>query len=344
MIPPRRSLVHHTAAVLREGIAAGRWRDWLPGERDLAADLLVGRNTLRAALRELTSDGLLETVPGSGHRILRATAPAAHRPPPRSIGLLVPDGLHALRLGQALWIDQLRALLIKQGFELQFHHPRRFPRDPHRHTCWVLVLCAATLQRRFAREAIPCVIAGSAHAGVSLPSVDHDHRAVCRHAAGLLIARGHRRLVFLTRPPVFAGDRESELGFIEGARLSRRPGVSAEVVRHDDTRDGVTRVLRRLLRSSHPPDALLVGDPRHCLTVSSLLASASRSGIALVCRDDDPALAHLVPAPARYTVPPASIARHLLKLILRAPAASEPAAIRLQPRLIPGETLRTPVP
>jgi len=343
-IPQRLSLVRQTADSLRAGIVNGHWRDWLPGERELAANLLVGRNTLRAALRELSAAGLVKAIQGSGHRIVRVTEPTLPREKPRSIGLLIPDGLHALRPNQTLWIDQLRSLLIKRGLDLQLYHQHRFPRAPYRHACWVLVLCNATLQRRFARDGIPCVIAGTPHPRVNLPSVDLDHRSLCRHAAGLLISRGHRRIVFLTRHPIYAGDRESEIGFTEGARLSRHADVFAEIARHDDSRDGVSRTLQRLLRSPRPPTALLVGDSHHFLTVGSFLARAGNPNLALLCRDDDPFLSHLVPEPARYTFSSASLASNLLKLILQDNHAIVPPAIRLHPRLIQGESLLTLVP
>lgn len=346
-IPRRLSLIQQTAESLRAEISLGTWRDWLPGERELTTTLVVGRNTLRAALRELAASGLIETRHGAGHRILRTTTSSAPREMPRSIGLLVPGGLHLLRPSQTLWIDQLRALLIKQGFDLQIHHQRRFPQDPLRHACWVLTLCEGELQRRFARNGIRCVIAGTTHPGVNLPFVDIDYRSLCRHAAGVLIAHGHRRIAFLTRQPRYGGDRESELGFTEGARRSSHSDVVAHIVRHQDSRAGVNHALRRILRGSHPPTALLVGDSHHYLTASSLLARLGKivpQDLALICRDDDPFLAHLVPAPARYTASPSGFARSLLKLILRAGMSSVAPTLYQQPRLIKGETLRELVP
>lgn len=64
------SLHQSTSAHLRKLIAAGIYRTHLPGERTLARELGVSRNTCRAALFELTEDGVLEPVePGKQRKI-----------------------------------------------------------------------------------------------------------------------------------------------------------------------------------------------------------------------------------------------------------------------------------
>lgn len=338
-------MVDQTIDLLRAEIVRGAWIDTLPGERVLAAGLLVGRNTLRAALRDLVAEGVVKPRRGVGYRILRVPRAVVIDEKKRGVGLLIPGGLRSLRASQILWIDQLRALLAGHEQELCVHH--RFPRDPGRYSCWVLMLCDGALQRRCARAGVPCVIAGSPHAGVDLPSVDIDHRAVCRHAVGAMLGRGHRDVAFVTRRPFYAGDHESEIGFFEGVRLSGREEVSARVVRHDDTRAGVIRVLRRLLRQPTPPTALLVGDSHHYATVFSWLASAgahATASVSLVCRDDDPLLAHLVPEPARYAFSTDRYAREVLKLVREGGRVARSRTIRLLPRLIPGETLAKLVP
>ncbi|MFC7646208.1 FadR/GntR family transcriptional regulator [Streptosporangium lutulentum] len=56
------------ADVLLERLRAGEWPlgHKLPGETTLAAQLGVGRSTLREAIRELSGKGILDTRQGSG--------------------------------------------------------------------------------------------------------------------------------------------------------------------------------------------------------------------------------------------------------------------------------------
>ncbi|MFD9950478.1 FadR/GntR family transcriptional regulator [Nonomuraea sp. NPDC059023] len=69
-------LVEQAAQALREEIAAGRWPvgTRLPGETTLAAQLGVGRSTVREALRALAGAGLVQPRQGSGVFVLATEA------------------------------------------------------------------------------------------------------------------------------------------------------------------------------------------------------------------------------------------------------------------------------
>ncbi len=56
-LPERTSLTTETVKVLCSMISAGELKQRLPGERDLATRLQIGRDTLRAALVELEKLG-----------------------------------------------------------------------------------------------------------------------------------------------------------------------------------------------------------------------------------------------------------------------------------------------
>ncbi len=85
-------------------IQRGRLRpgDRLPGSRQLAASLGVHRNTVLAALAELTAEGWIETSPGRGTFITRAIVhshshPIARRSLPTQVPFALPDAPAAYR-------------------------------------------------------------------------------------------------------------------------------------------------------------------------------------------------------------------------------------------------------
>lgn len=350
----RLSVVDQVAAALRGGLARGQWQEWLPGERQLKADLHVGRNTLRAALRKVAQEGLVQIVPGQGHRIAHTKA-ARTSDSERMVGLLSPAPLSRLRPRQALWIDDLRGRLAENGSLLKvFHGPQYFRATPapalqrlvqqEKCGCWVLVLSNKATQQWFARWRIPCVIAGSCHAGVDLPFVDVDYRALCRHAATTLLQLGHRRIAFITHTPQAAGDMMSEEGFLEGVRSFAGASADGAVVHHGPDKEGVKRCLRTLMARPSPPTALLVNNSYLYLTVFSVLTQRGLrvpADVSLLSRDADTFLSYLDPEPACYVEDPqlfaAKMARITTKLLRERPAKS-PRAL-LIPQLLKGGSI-----
>jgi LacI family transcriptional regulator len=215
------------------------------------------------------------------------------------------------------------------------------------HGCWILTLSNAVIQRWFAKNEVHCVVAGSVHAGLSLPYRDLDHRAMCRHAAGVLLGLGHRKLAFVTAKSQQAGDLESDTGFVEGVQKSWHAGAEAYVCRHDGSVTGIDHALRRLMEQSLPPTAMLVANANHYLTVVSTLALMGRrvpQDVSVISRDDAPFLSYLVPTPARYTAGVQVLTRSLLRLVLQILSGDLTAqrGIRLMPEFIRGGSLAPP--
>lgn len=354
-IPQRQSLVAQTVACLQQALATGQWRDWLPAERALCEQLQISRSTLRRALAQLQAGGLIASEHGAGNRIVRPARPAGTRASRLGVAVLTPEPLEALRPSQALWIDELRALLGERGCPLHVVQGRQYFRaNPaaalarlvrqQPHGCWVLTLAGAGCQRWFAQHGVPCVVAGSCHAGIDLPFRDIDHRATCRHAAGILLGLGHRRLAFVAAATGLAGDLESEAGFFEGVRGSPQTQASAVVCRHGGTPAGIAGALQRLGSGRTAPTGLLVVNAHHGLAVISGLAALGRrvpAEISVISRDDDSFLSYLVPSPARYVTSPRAFARSLLPpvLALLAGGTVSQRVLRLMPEFIAGASV-----
>lgn len=352
-LPQRASLVTQTINCLREGIVAGQWREWLPAERSLCAELRVSRSTLRRALTHLHSSGEIEAEHGRGQRI-RARSRRRQSLHSHDVAVLVPQPLQQLRPSQALWIDALREMLIERDCRLHLIHGHQYFRNQpeaalerlvrqRRFGCWILLLASAPCQRWFAEKRIPALVAGSCHEGIELPYRDLDHRSACRHAAGRLIGLGHRRIAFVTlkRPP--AGDIASAAGFNEAVASSRET-IHPSLCQHDGSPTGILAALRRLLKTWDRPTGLVVTQAYHALAVISGLAGLGYrvpEDISVISRDDDPFFAYLHPEPCRYSADPKDFARRILPAALELLDGQPPSrrAEWSMPRFIRGNTL-----
>jgi GntR family transcriptional regulator len=70
---------HQIYLVLREQLQEGRFADGLPGELALAGQFGVARVTVRKALEQLSSEGLIDRAPGRGTRPRQKPVAAAPR-------------------------------------------------------------------------------------------------------------------------------------------------------------------------------------------------------------------------------------------------------------------------
>jgi LacI family transcriptional regulator len=350
------SLPSQVAARIVAEIEKGTWSGWLPGERDLAKALQIGRKTLRKGLGQLQRDGVIETQHGLGHRIVTAASSVnAPTKTETSVGLLTPEALENLRPYTAVWVDELRAMLFENGVRLTaFSGHRFFTGRPDKalarlveqspQTCWVLAHSNKNIQQWFYEQRIPCIIAGSSHPGLPLPNVDLDFFAMCRHAVGTMLRLGHRRIALFIQESDRAGDLESERGFEDGIRSSAHANIEPLVVRHDGTVDGAYGALRRLFGLAKPPTAVLVAQSSFYLTTIAFLAERGLrvpKDVSLMSRDDETFLNYLKPEPARYAGNPKVYAKRLL-LQLQLAFAGETGAHtihRIEPKYLPGASL-----
>jgi DNA-binding LacI/PurR family transcriptional regulator len=350
-VPPRPSLITHSADFLREALLRGDWAGNLPSERTLCLRLRISRPTLRAVLAQLEREGLISAVENKKRRILAVPAamPASR---PTSIVLLTPVAAQLMPPFVLFWLDALRVLLSEAGYSLEVHasapcfsaKPAAALEKLARRTpaaAWVLFRSTAVMQRWFVEHRLPAVIAGSCAEGVGLPSVDIDYRAACRHAAVMLRQKGHRRIALLLPDSSHGGDAESEHGFREA--FAGVADVTPLVLRHEETVVRLVACLEEVLRGKPRPGAFLVARSSHALTVITHLLRAGYRlprDFAVVSRDDDAFLDHVVPQVTRYAADPARFAKRLAKLVLELAQSGRTtlAPVRLMPDLRRGET------
>lgn len=355
-LPRRASRASEATQFLREKLLSGCWPHLLPGEVELARQLQVGRNTVRSALAQLESEGWISTQMGRRRQV------TASPPPGRSAQtvvkratLLLATPLHTLAPNTLLWMDTLRQQLLGSGWLLETQvQPAAFKKNPAAAlssltagspaTVWILHRAPQATQTWFQTRQVPAVVAGTRHGSLSLPQVDTDYRAVCRHAAARLTSLGHRRLGLLTSRLQLAGDAESVAGFLEGAG-----SAEVEMLPHNETPEGVVATLKAAfsVAASRPTALFSLRAEHHATALSWLLAQGLRipAHLSLLCRDDEPFLHHLYPEPARYRRSAETFAKKLARLVVQCTQPGGQSAARsvlLMPDFVRGDSLGPP--
>ena len=348
-MPHRQNLVESTVQVLVSRLDSGRWTGFLPGERALCEELQVSRPTLRKALEVLEREGRVEVAQGCRRRITGGQAGGKPSARKNIIGILSPLPLKSLSPFTLFCIDEVRSALAKSGYQLEFHNfcasnkpARALERLVHSSPCalWILLLAAPPVQKWFSAQKVPCIVAGSCAPEESLPSVDIDYYAACRHAAGVFRRKGHDRLALVIPSGGLIGDLDSEAGFCAGLKN----GHSPVVLRHDGTRESIILQVERCLRLPEPPTGFLVARSAHAVTVLMLLVRRGYklpTQAAIISRDDDTFLNFVTPNIARYNSDPAKFSRQLMRIILQMVHSGAPPKrpVKLMPRFHPGETV-----
>ena len=351
-VPPRPSLITHSADFLREAVLRGEWPEVLPSERTLCMRLRISRPTLRAVLAQLEREGVIDAVVNKRRRILNPVHAGRRTVASRVIALLTPVPQQAMPPFVLFWLDALRELLAEAGYQLEVHAmPHCFTTKPagglkkltQRVTAavWVMFRSTPLMQRWFVEQQLPAVIAGSCADDMGLPSVDLDYRATCRHAATMLMQKGHRRIALLLPDSAHGGDADSALGFREAfATCDATPCV----LPHHETAEQVIERLTEALKRKPAPTAFLVARSIHTLTVMTHLLRLGHKlprDFAIVSRDDDAFLEHVVPKVTRYSADAAKFAKRLAKLVLELAQTghTNTKPVRLMPDLRRGETV-----
>lgn len=325
----RVSLVTETVKSLRQGIDDGLFGEYLPGERILCERWQISRPTLRAALQILQKEELLEVVHGHRTRVTAQQRKVAQKL--LVVGLLTPEPLELMPPSALLWVDELRRQLAAAGHALHVQvgkagfqsanpgHAMSPLLEATPASVWILYQSTEALQKWFQQSRLPCVVVGTLFPDIHLPAVDKDYRATCRHAAGLLAGRGCKRIALLIQKQRYGGDLESEKGFTEGITAASIGKVEGQIIRHDGSLKRIQSCVELLLTSRTRPDALIVARSAHALTALTVLLNHGvriPEDMALICRDDDGFLDHVIPRLSRYKVSPAGFVKRIYRRVM----------------------------
>jgi hypothetical protein len=177
-LPKRTSLVHETAATLKEWISTGMLNEVLPGELQLKARLGVGRDTLRLALKVLTEEGWVEAAAKGQQRRVHAQHLGGKKKAVTDqlpVTFLSP---HRVEHRQTLLeMEDTQVRLAEQGRSLRFvspdifhlkHPERQLERlvRAHPSSAWILYVTSEPIQRWFASQGLPACGLQLAFSGV----------------------------------------------------------------------------------------------------------------------------------------------------------------------------------
>ena len=212
--------------------------------------------------------------------------------------------------------------------------------------CCVLLSVSKELQHWFSEHSVPALVLGSCHPDMKLPSLDVDYRSVCRHAAGIFLSKGHRRLALVVPNSGVAGDLASEEGFREA--ISQRKNLDdarAMIVRHNGAAQNIGMKLDALFNSAHAPTALLVAKPQHVFIVIIYLLKrglAVPDMVSLIARDQDHLLETVIPPITHYTLREDTFAHRLSRLMLQMVSQGNlpPEPNLIFPRYLAGGTVK----
>jgi DNA-binding LacI/PurR family transcriptional regulator len=361
-VPRKTSLVAETEQCLRLGMAQSRWRVNLPGIRRLAQELQVSSWTVEAALQGLARAGLIRIAQGKPCQIVAGLRKKRLRPGPWSIGCILHRPLWENRPWSLIWLNELRMGVQKVGGEFELYYlPRVYGPgtsalvklvEENPHDCWILSRSTREMQAWFEQRNIPVFVAGTVFPDIRLPSIDLDYRALGQHAAGMMLAYGHRQCAFVTSRLERTGHPSSGMMELErGMREALGPPKAAADAKfipiYHNFRDkpDVCRAFARLLELSPRPTVVLISHPDTFLTGFSFLAQRGiviPRDLSIIVAENEPYFSHWVPELTYYEVSPVSIARQMRGLIQRAleHTLSPGSKIRLTPRFIAGGTLR----
>ncbi|MBL9215691.1 MAG: GntR family transcriptional regulator [Opitutaceae bacterium] len=331
-IPQRQYLSTQAAAYLREGILQRTWREHLPSERRLCELLRVSRPTVRAALHLIAKEGLIEVSQGRRNRIITAGARRQPAAPRRLVVIITHLPLTGLRTDTYHSVSELRAHLATHGFATEYlvcqgrsvtEQRRQLSTFLRQNPvfCCVLLSLRRELQQWFATQSIPALVLGSCPPEIPLPSLDTDYRAAGRHAAGILLGKGHRRLAAITTDVNAGGDLTSEEGFVAGVTEgphAREARVT--VLRHGGPTARLYKQLDQLFVPADAPTAVFVVREDLAFIVLNYLLQRGLSvpdKVSFISRDPNPVFAQLLPPLAHYTFEAGAYNHRLSRLMLQ---------------------------
>ena len=328
-MPQRQTLIKQTATALREGISTSTWKDFLPSERELCRQLQVSRPTLRTALGIIQREGLVAVSHGKRSQILKRKKQKIVAPK-ESIALVSKLPLYSMSRNRIFLIDYMSRVLIERGLSVEIvSHPGFGTNRPARaiqqlkergnFKAFVLLMSSQAVQEWFRDNALPAIALGSVFPGIAIPSVDTDYKSMGHHAAGVFMAKGHRKVAWVIPEANHAGDLETEQTFLKGLQSTSHEAAQCRVVRHAPNSEDLIQKISPLLEGPDPTTAFFVVNAFATTSLVTHLLSRKLNvpnDVSVITRDYEQILDWITPQIAHYEPPLRRVASRISRLVV----------------------------
>ena len=348
----RQSLVEVTAEHLRNGFRTGRWRGLLPGVVALATELDVSRDTVRAALQLLVSEGSLQDNGAGRSRKIMTRRIQKKRTLRIAILTSVPfmdDNSRSQRLllviKNALEGDGHVCLICDQISYLLPNCVRRIARHvaATEADAWIVYEGTKEVLDWFVKTTVPAIALGGRMQGLPMASSRTDFAVATEDCVDALVALGHVRIVFIAaeawrRPtPSLAAT-----AFQERLKHHGLPATVYNLPDWEPTAEGFESLIKALFFAT-PPTAFIFSEPSYCVGARLLLAEMGLRvprDVSLVTIVPDAVLQFQRPELAYYEWPPYAHLKRILRWVKTVQTGQEDKeAYVVYSKFVPGGTI-----
>lgn len=270
----RRSIIEQSADLLRESLRKGILSGRLPGVVKLAEEAGVSKLTMRAALRLLEDEGLVQLSENGYSRVAVSTKASPQKT--LRIGILLAEPLREEIAQFQQLIIEVQHHLEGMGFEAFIYKEdlRSLKHDISRiratlaknpaNACLVVAGSRQVLEW-FAEQPLPCLAIFGRAGRLPIARVGPRKSSAILEGVRKLIELGHRRIVFLTRKE----RRVPELGTFELEFLAELEEHGIETSSYnlpdwEESPAGFHKLLGELFRVT-PPTAMIFDEVSMCV-------------------------------------------------------------------------------
>lgn len=356
-LPNRKSLVSQSVEFIQNKIAEGVFSGTMPTEHELSGQLLVSRNTIRAAYARLESEQWISSARQGTRRKIMKFFPRKDGEPPFKVGYLAYDTVDRLRPHDLAMLETLRTGILPLNGNIDVVSSSALANGDMEATleilvrqtaadAWIILRGTSQLQRWFSEKGLPTILLGTAVDGVSIHCVDCDWYRTAQDAVQRLFQAGHRRVLYAGPRDRLEGVRRSEEGF-QDIMNSLRDSTTGMIVRHDakgGRKDAFADEIRGMFMQAERPTAVIThraGEAMTLLGVLNDLRLRVGSDVALISLEYDELFSDYRPTICGYRTKQADRAPRIFNLLALIKNNANPGAIRdlFMPEFIEGGTL-----